>query len=181
MSGPGAPKPTKVAQFMASHPAAPRAFASIATPVSFAQETYNGVDAFVFVDAAGHRQPFRFKTVPAAGTKYLSAADAAKQKPDFLVDELPARLSQGPVQFHMLAQLAAGDQTKDPTQPWPASRTFVDMGTITVTKPVADQAGAAKSLLFLPGSLTAGIEPSDDPLIDARNDAYAVSFSRRSQ
>jgi catalase len=34
-------------------------------------------------------------------------------------------------------------------------------------------------LLFLPGQLIDGIEPSDDPLIDARTSAYAVSFSRR--
>jgi catalase len=36
-------------------------------------------------------------------------------------------------------------------------------------------------LLFLPSNLTDGIEVSDDPLIDARNQAYAVSFGRRSQ
>ncbi len=180
-SGPGAAKPTKLDVFFASHPAAPRAFGSVATPASFAQETYNGVDAFVFVNAAGTRQAFRFKTVPLAGEVHLSAADAAKQKPDFLVDELPARLRKAPVTFHLLAQLAApGDQTKDPTQPWPASRKLVDMGTVTLTHGVADSAGAQKALLFLPGSLTAGIEPSDDPLIDARDDAYAVSFSRRS-
>jgi catalase len=34
-------------------------------------------------------------------------------------------------------------------------------------------------LFFLPGQLTDGIEQSDDPLIDVRNAAYAVSFSRR--
>jgi catalase len=38
---------------------------------------------------------------------------------------------------------------------------------------------AQKELLFLPGQLTDGIEPSDDPMIDIRNGAYAVSFSRR--
>jgi catalase len=180
-SGPGAPKPTKLEQFFASHPAAPRAFSSVATPASFAQETYNGVDAFVFVNAAGKRQAFRFKTVPLAGELHLSAADAARQKPDFLVDELPLRLKKAPARFRLMAQLAAlGDQTKDPTQPWPAGRKLVDMGTITLTHGVADSATAQKALLFLPGSLTAGIEPSDDPLIDARDDAYAVSFSRRS-
>jgi catalase len=32
---------------------------------------------------------------------------------------------------------------------------------------------------FLPGLLTDGIEQSDDKLIDVRDGAYAVSFSRR--
>lgn len=35
-------------------------------------------------------------------------------------------------------------------------------------------------LLFLPGRLTDGIEPSDDPLIAARDGSYTVSFGRRS-
>ncbi len=63
-AGPNAAKPTKLETFIASHPAVPGAFGSVQTPVSFARETYNGVDAFVFVDAAGKRQPFRFQVVP---------------------------------------------------------------------------------------------------------------------
>ena len=52
-------------------------------------------------------------------------------------------------------------------------------GTLTLDKLVQDSAAEQKKLLFLPGRLTAGIEPSDDPLIRARDAAYAVSFSRR--
>ncbi len=181
-SGPNAAKPTKLDTFFASHPAAPRAFASAQTPVSFARETYNGIDAFVFVNAAGKRQPFRFQVVPEKGAEHLGQADAAKQKSDFLVDELPQRLAKGPVRFRLMAQLAApDDQTKDPTQPWPADRKVVDLGTITLIKAAADNTAAQKALLFLPSNLTDGIEVSDDPLIDARDQAYAVSFSRRSQ
>ena len=46
---------------------------------------------------------------------------------------------------------------------------------------MADSASAEKELLFMPNALTDGIEVSDDPLIDARVQAYAVSFSRRTQ
>jgi len=181
-SGPDAPKPTKADQFFASHPSVPKAFGSASTPSSFARETYNGVNAFVFVDKAGKRQPFRFRIDPAAGEEHLSAADAAKQAPDFLMTELPARLAKGPVVFTLKAQLAApGDPTKDATQPWPADRKLVPIGTITLTKAVPDSATAEKALLFLPTNLSAGIEPSDDPLIETRAEAYAVSFSRRSQ
>ena len=181
-SPPGAPKPTAAETFFAAHPQAPLAFGSVATPSSFARETYNGVDAFIFVNHAGKRQPFRFKIVPAAGTQHLSAADAAKMAPDFLVDELPARLAKGPASFHLMAQLAAaGDSTSDPTHPWPASRKLVDMGTITLTKAVADNALAQKKLHYLPNQLTPGIEVSDDPLIDARVRAYVISFGRRAQ
>ncbi len=182
VSGPDAPKPTKADQFIATHPTVPAAFGSVHTPASFAQETYNGVDAFIFVNAAGVRQPFRFKIVPAAGTVYLSPEEAAKKAPDFLVDELPQRVAKAPVSFHLMAQLAnAGDQTKDPSKPWPDDRKLVDMGTITLTKAVTDNDKAQKVLHYLPNRLTPGIETSDDPLIDARVRAYVISFGRRAQ
>lgn len=181
-SGPGAAKPTALDGFVASHPAVPAAVGSVATPSSFARETYNGVNAFVFVDAAGKRQPFRFQITPVDGAEHLAAADAARQKPDFLMDELPVRLGKGPAQFRLLAQLAEpADPTNDATKPWPADRKLVDLGTITVDRMDPDSAAASRQLLFLPTNLIDGIEPSDDPLIDARTAAYAVSFSRRSQ
>ena len=177
-----APKPTKLDAFFASHPSAPRAFGTTQAPTSFARETYNGIDAFIFVDMDGKRQPFRTQIVPEEGAEHLSPADAAKQPPDYLVSELPARLAKGPVRFHLKAQLAnPGDQTKDPTQPWPSDRKAVELGTITLTKAAADNDAAQKALLFLPNNLTDGIEVSDDPLIDARNQAYAVSYGRRTQ
>jgi hypothetical protein len=55
----------------------------------------------------------------------------------------------------------------------------VDLGVLTVDKAVPDSADAEKKLLFLPGQLTDGIKESDDPLIDIRDGAYALSFSRR--
>jgi catalase len=45
----------------------------------------------------------------------------------------------------------------------------------------ADQEDAAKALLFLPTNPADGTEASNDPLIQARVDAYAVSFGRRSE
>lgn len=67
----------------------------------------------------------------------------------------------------------------DPTQPWPEDRNVAELGVLTLEKAVADSAEVEKTLLFLPGLLTDGIEPSDDPLIDVRDGAYAESFSRR--
>ena len=181
-SPPDAPHPTKIEQFAAAHPAMPKAFATASSPTSFATETYYGIDAFIFVDAAGKRQPFRFKFVPVAGAQHLAPADAAKLPPDALVEELPQRLSKGPVAFRVMAQLARpGDQTKDPTQPWPADRELADLGTITLTKPAPDNAAASKALRYLPNRLTPGIEVSDDPLIDARVKSYLISFGRRAQ
>ncbi len=174
-----APKPTKFEQFVASHPSVPKAFATASTPDSFAHETYYGIDAFVLVNKAGAKQAVRYIMQPEKAV-HLTPAVAAKRPNDFLVDELPARVSKHPVVFHLKAQLAAaGDSTKDPTQPWPDDRKVVELGTLTLDKTVPDSLAAQKKLLFLPGQITDGIELSDDPLVAARNAAYAVSFSRR--
>jgi catalase len=178
-SPPNAPKPTKFEQFAASHPSVPTAFATVSTPDSFADEEYYSIDAFVFVNATGARQAVRYQMIPER-VVHLAAADAAKQPPNFLMDELPERLKHGPVTFHLRAQLAtAGDSTKDPTIAWPNDRKSVELGVLTINKVVADNTEAEKKLLFLPGALTEGIEKSDDPLIDIRDGAYALSFSRR--
>ncbi|WP_018262503.1 catalase family peroxidase [Methylobacterium sp. WSM2598] len=181
-SGPDAKKPTALERFVATHPAAATAGKTAKTPSSFARQTYNGVNAFIFVDKHGTRQPFRFRFVPAQGEEILSAEEAAKRDPNYLMAEIGPRIAKEPAKFRVLAQLAeAGDPTNDATKPWPESRKMVDLGTLTVTKAVPDSAEAEKALLFMPNALTEGIEVSDDPLIDARVQAYAVSFSRRSQ
>jgi catalase len=180
-SPPDAAKPTKLDQFVAAHPTVPAAFATASTPDSLADEEYYGIDAFVLVNKDGARQAVRYQMVPEK-VVHLQATEAAGKPPNFLMDELPERLKQGPVTFHLKAQLAAsGDSTKDPAKPWPDDRQVVELGVLTIDKAVADSAEAQKALLFLPGQLTDGIEASDDPLIDVRNGAYAESFSRRSQ
>jgi catalase len=180
-SPPGTPKPTQLEQFILSHPGVPKASATLGNPASFADEQYYGIDAFVFTDQAGHMQAFRYIIAP-QHMVHLSDAQAAAKTPGYLMEDLPARLKKGPVTFHIKAQLAeAGDSTKDPTKAWPDDRKVVDLGVLTIDKAIADSAAAEKKLLFLPGNLTDGIEPSDDPLIPARDNSYAVSFGRRSE
>lgn len=179
-SPPGTPPSPRLREFLAGHPSVARANATVGTPASFAEERYFGVNAFVFVNAAGTRQPFRHIVEPVR-VVHLDPATAARQPPDYLMTDLPARLARGPVVFRLTAQLAApGDPTGDATRPWPDSRPVVELGTLTIDRIAPDSTDAEKKLLFLPGRLTDGIEPSDDPLIAARDAAYAVSFGRRS-
>jgi catalase len=175
----GAPKPTNFDRFLESHPNVTRAFATSQTPASFADEEYFGINAFVFVDKAGGRQAVRYLVEPEK-VVHLTETDAAKQAPDFLVDELPTRLSRGPVTYRLKAQLAGpGDSTKDPSLPWPDTDKVVELGSLTIDRIVPNSIEAQKELLFLPGQLLEGIELSDDPVLAIRDGAYAESFSRR--
>jgi catalase len=180
-SPPDAPKPTKIEQYAASHPRFPASFGSAPTPDSFADQEYHGIDAFIFIDKAGHRQPVRYLLTPEKAVG-LSVEEAAKKPADFLVDDIPQRLAKGPIVFHLKVQLAApGDQTKDPSQPWPDDRKIVDLGVLTLDKPVADSLEAQKKLLFLPTHLADGIEISDDRLPVIRSEVYALAFARRAR
>jgi catalase len=176
-----APKPTKLEQFFAAHPNAPKAIGSLPIPDSFADEEYHGIDAFIFVNKRGQRQAVRYLVVPEK-LVHITPEEAAKQSPDFLFDELARRIAQKPLVFHLKAQLARpGDQTKDASQPWPDDRKVVDLGVLTLRRIVPNSRAAEQKLLFVPSNLTAGIELSDDPLPSLRAAAYAVSFGRRSQ
>jgi catalase len=180
-SPPDAPKPTRLEQFFASHPNAPKAIGSLPIPDSFADEEYHGIDAFIFVNKSGQRQAVRYVIAPEK-LVHLTPEQAAKLSPDYLFEDLAKRIAQKPVVFHLKAQLAEpGDQTRDASEPWPDDRKQVDLGVLTLTKVVPNSAEAERKLLFVPTNLTPGIELSDDPLPSVRAAAYGVSFGRRSR
>jgi catalase len=182
-SGKGVPKPTPVEQFLGSHPAALKfATAVRPAPESFGTLAFHGVNAFKFTNAKGVSRFGRYQILPAAGEHALSAADATKAGPNYLMDELPKRIAAGPVKFRLLAQLAKeGDPTNDATAVWPPDRETVELGTISLTATEKEQVKEQKALLYNPLSLPAGIEPSADPILLARPPAYAVSFAQRAQ
>src|SRR5207302_3436383 len=115
-SPPGGPRSPQLEAFLNGHPSVEKANATLGTPDSFADEQYFGIDAFIFINKAGQRQPFRYVIAPEK-VVHLSSDEAKAQPQNYLMDELPRRLAKGPVIFHLKAQLAApGDQTRDPTQ-----------------------------------------------------------------
>jgi catalase len=177
----GAPKPTRLDEFAASHPTVLASFNTAGTPDSFAHEEYRGLNAFIFVDKAGRRQAVRYIMTPEE-LVYLTADEAARHSADFLIDDLPQRIAKKRVVFHFKAQLAeAGDQTKDPSQPWPNDRQVVELGVLTLHKALANSREVQKDLLFLPTNLPDGIELSDDRMPVIRSAVYGVAFARRSR
>ena len=177
----GKPDPARVAAFLSAHPEAARAIALIkGVPFSsgFPNATYNGLNAFRFVDADGKATPVRWSMRPVDAFE-PGPAETPREK-NYLFDALAARLRQGPAQWHLILVIGQlGDPTSDATLPWSADRETIDAGTLTVAAIESEAAGNCRDIEFDPLVLPSGIEPSDDPMLSARSAAYSVSFTRR--
>lgn len=176
----GKPDPARQKAFFDAHPetAAFRAWAKDRKPsASYASERYDGLNAFYFVDAAGHRQAVRWRVEPDNGA---AAAPLSAQDHDVLAAELSARLAQAPLRWRLMIALAApGDPTADATREWPAERRQIDAGRIVIERAQAQDSGACRDINYDPLILPDGIVASDDPLLPARSAAYADSYRRR--
>jgi catalase len=180
-SGPDASRPKPIETFLGSHPRAAKFVSDNQTrPKSYATLAYFGNNAFVFVDSGGKRQPVRYQIVPVAGVATLDSASAAEAGAEYLREDIERRLSRGPVQFRLYAQLPnPGDPTNDGSIVWPDDRKRVLLGTISLTKVEPNQEELQRSLTFNPTFLTSGIELSDDPLVPLRSAVYALSVAHR--
>jgi len=132
---PSAPHPNAIEQFLGKHPAA-LAFVQTPKPIptSFARESYYAVSAFRFTNAGGANRFGRYRVLPVAGNEYLDDAGATAQTPNFLLDEIVARVTKDSVRFRILVQLAQdGDVTDDSTVRSPESRQLMTLGEIALT------------------------------------------------
>jgi len=179
----GKPDPEAMAAFVAHHPATAKALERIrarAVSSGFADATYNGLNAFLFVDRAGKTTPVRWSFVPEQPFRPVEAGARAAPDPNYLFDALIAAVNQTPQRWRLVVAIGQpGDPTRDATVPWPAERTTIDVGTLVVDEVVSEDVSPTRDITFDPLILPDGIAGSDDPLLSARSAAYAVSFRRR--
>jgi catalase len=177
----GAGRPEVIGAFLAAHPNAKRFVeAPKPIPTSFAREAFFAGTAFKFTNSSGVSQNGRFRIRPDAGTEYLSNEAAAKMSANFLFDELGPRLIKQPVKLGIFVQIPEpGDDIADASTTWPASRTEIRFGTITLTERVDEQAPERRKIIFDPLPRVDGIDSSGDPLTQVRADLYLLSGRRR--
>jgi catalase len=178
---PAGPHPNAIEQFLGSHPAA-LSFVQAPKPIpaSFARESFFAVSAFKFTNAEGVSRYGRYRILPAAGNEYLDEAGAAKQTPNFLMDEIKKRVVTGPVKFRIVVQLAQdGDAVDDATVRWPEDRPQLTLGEISLTAITPNNAGEQQQIIFDPIPRVDGIEASADPLFEPRANIYLMSGRRR--
>jgi catalase len=166
---------------LATHPAAlefvqtPKPF-----PVSFCKESYFAVNAYKFVNSSGIVQFGRYRIRPDGPNEYLDDAAAATKSPNFLFDDLRQRLLGGPVKMRIAVQIAGKDDVAtNSTIHWPKDRPEVDFGNVELTGEAPNNAAEQRHIIFDPIPRVDGIEPSGDPLLDARATTYLISGHRR--
>lgn len=159
------------------NPQARPAVASLSTlslPESFVTATYHAVHAFVLT-ADGRECRARFRFEPVAGVRTLAQGTEG----NYLHGELRRRLAREPAEFVLRMQVAEqGDDTSDPTTPWPDTRRRVVMGHLFLDRVIDDQS-VVEGMAFDPTRLAPGISLGDDPIPLARSRAYAMSVARR--
>lgn len=147
---------------------------------SYAEERYNGLNAFHFINASGEAHAVRWSLLPAAQPVTVDPASLDAGGADVLEQEITRRVQTGPVRWTMQVTVAdPTDPTADPSKPWPADRHTVDVGTLVVSQVQPERDGPCRDINYDPTVLPAGIATSDDPFPAARSAAYAVSYDRR--
>jgi catalase len=168
-------------KYLGTHPAA---LAFVQTPKpppsSFARETYFGLTAARFLSEEGVSRYGRYRILPEAGNEHLEAAAAAAKGANYLFDELEERIAKEPAKFRVVVQVAEdGDTVDDVTVHWPETRKVLDLGRLSFTEPVLDEAHEQKYIIFDPIPRVDGIDASDDPLLELRAAVYLLSGRRR--
>jgi catalase len=147
---------------------------------SYAEERFNSLDSFIFVDGSGTKHPIRWSFVPAAQSVPITPQELAKRGPDYLEQEITQRVAAGAQHWNLMVTVAnPGDPTADPNKAWPADRQTVNVGTLTVTQIQPESDGPCRDINFDPTVLPAGITTSDDPFPAARSAAYSQSYNSR--
>jgi len=170
-----------IQKFLAENPKA-KAFVDYPKPypASFANLSYHGINAFKFTNAEGESVYGRYIVTPLDGIKTLDKADAENRNENYLMNEIRERMPEEPAKFRLSVQVAeAGDEVNDATVIWPEDRPVVELGTIVLFAAKADARDYEKATMFNPLALPEGIEPSEDPILLARPEAYAISFQHR--
>jgi catalase len=180
-SDPSRPHPNAIEQFLTANPKALQ-FVQAPKPIpsSFARESFFAVSAFKFTSADGAIRFGRYRIVPELGNDYLDNATATSKGPNFLFDEITARIVKTPIKFNIMVQLAEdGDATDDATVGWPETRRQIKFGDVLLDKLVADGNTEERRIIFDAIPRVDGIEPSGDPLFNPRADLYLLSGRRR--
>ncbi len=141
----------------------------------FEGSTYNSINSFYLIDDEGNRTAVRWSFVPDREQKIV-----LEPAPDFFLDNMQANLDADEIVWDLIATIAGpGDLVENAAVPWTGDRKKIRAAKLKVLSISADHGGACDTINFDPSVLSEGLEPSDDPLLQARTISYAISAGKR--
>jgi catalase len=128
----------KLPVVFARHPEALRNLPVLAPtlrpPASYAVIPYYGIHAFKWIDEHGGERWVRYQLAPAARHESIAPWAARRRGPDYLQEELRARLATAPIVFTLSVQIAIpGDPIDDPSAAWSKLRRVVPVARYELT------------------------------------------------
>jgi catalase len=179
----GKPDPEKIKAFKATHPdnlAQAEYLTKNNPPSSYSSSSFWGIHTFKFINRDRKTTLVRWQFVPQDGEKRLTDDELKSSPPNFLEQALINRTKQGPVRWSMMVSIGEpGDPEDNPTLAWPESRKQIKAGILTISSAMPQKGAECETINFDPLVMSDGIEPTNDPILLFRSQAYAISFSKR--
>jgi catalase len=179
----GKPDPERMKAFKASHPdnlAQSNFLAANNPPTSYANSAYWGIHTFKFINKKKQTTLVRWRFVPQDGEMHLSDDELKTAGANFLEQALISRAQQGPVRWDMMLTIGvAGDAEDNPTLAWPEERKQMKVGTLIINAAMPQKGAECEAVNFDPLVMSDGIAPTNDPVLQFRSPAYALSYAKR--
>ena len=142
---------------------------------TYEDATYNSVNAFYLINKEGAKTAVRWSFVPTS--MHGVVVEPAE---NFLLENIETNLQNKEIAWNMMVSIAVdGDDINNASIPWPADRKKVIAGTLKLERVMSEAKGKCDAINFDPLVLSKGFAASNDPLLQARRAAYAISFGKR--
>ncbi len=144
----GKPDPAKMQAFLDRHPEAvafSRRMKAKPLAAGFASDSYNSVDGFIFVSADGSRRLVRWTMQAMDPFSTLSPEERAGKPPNYMFDDLIARVKREPIKWKLIATVAMPGDPNKAAEVWPEDRQKVTLGELTIDHVESETAGIART------------------------------------
>lgn len=137
--------------------------------------TFNSINSFYLINENNQKTAVRWSFVPQNQQSLV-----VPQKHDFFYQNMQENLKAHPIVWDMVVTIANEiDDVNNAARAWEGSHTQIVAAELTVSSVATEENGKCEKINFDPLVLSKGFEPSNDPLLQARRNAYAVSFGKR--
>jgi catalase len=143
--------------------------------IPYEGQTYNSINSFYLVNDKALKTAVRWSFVPQDNEKIVVTPSQ-----DFFFDNLNKKLTNKVVSWDMVITLAnPEDEINNAAIPWQGNHKQIIAAELTINNIQTEVEGKCDLINYDPMVLSAGFEPSADPLLQARRNAYSVAFGRR--